>query len=238
MWFMRQAGRSLPEYRAIRERHSFWEVAGSPELCAEVTLAAGAAPRRRRGGDVRRHHDPGARDGAATSTSSRVSARSSSGRCGRWPTSSASPPRSRRGVRTRCSRRSASCVASSNAEQAVVGFCGGPFTVAGYLVEGRPSREFALVKALMYSEPGGLARADGEARGLFRVVRRGAGAGGRRRRAALRLVGRRALACRLRGVRRTVVGAHPGRLRAPPRRSISGPAPRRCCRRWRAPAAT
>jgi uroporphyrinogen decarboxylase len=38
-------------------------------------------------------------------------------------------------------------------EQAVVGFCGGPFTVAGYLVEGRPSREFATVKALMYSEP-------------------------------------------------------------------------------------
>src|SRR6202163_533584 len=38
VWFMRQAGRSLPEYRAIRERHSFFEVAGSPELCAEVTL--------------------------------------------------------------------------------------------------------------------------------------------------------------------------------------------------------
>jgi uroporphyrinogen decarboxylase len=38
-------------------------------------------------------------------------------------------------------------------EQAVVGFCGGPFTVAGYLVEGKPSREFATVKTLMYSEP-------------------------------------------------------------------------------------
>jgi len=38
-------------------------------------------------------------------------------------------------------------------EQAVVGFCGGPFTVAGYLVEGRPSREFAMVKTLMYTEP-------------------------------------------------------------------------------------
>jgi uroporphyrinogen decarboxylase len=38
-------------------------------------------------------------------------------------------------------------------EQAVVGFCGGPFTVAGYLVEGKPSREFALVKTMMYSEP-------------------------------------------------------------------------------------
>jgi len=34
-----------------------------------------------------------------------------------------------------------------------VGFCGGPFTVAGYLVEGRPSRDFATVKALMYAQP-------------------------------------------------------------------------------------
>jgi uroporphyrinogen decarboxylase len=39
------------------------------------------------------------------------------------------------------------------AERAVVGFCGGPFTVAGYLVEGRPSRELTRVKALMYGEP-------------------------------------------------------------------------------------
>jgi len=39
------------------------------------------------------------------------------------------------------------------ADQAVVGFCGGPFTVAGYLVEGKPSREYAAVKALMYREP-------------------------------------------------------------------------------------
>src|SRR5436309_8980043 len=38
VWFMRQAGRSLPEYRAVRERHSFWDVASEPELCAEVTL--------------------------------------------------------------------------------------------------------------------------------------------------------------------------------------------------------
>jgi uroporphyrinogen decarboxylase len=38
-------------------------------------------------------------------------------------------------------------------ERAVIGFCGGPFTVAGYLVEGKPSREFLKVKALMYGEP-------------------------------------------------------------------------------------
>jgi uroporphyrinogen decarboxylase len=38
-------------------------------------------------------------------------------------------------------------------DQAVVGFCGGPFTVAGYLIEGRPSREFSTTKKLMYAEP-------------------------------------------------------------------------------------
>jgi uroporphyrinogen decarboxylase len=40
-----------------------------------------------------------------------------------------------------------------DAEKALIGFCGGPFTVAGYLVEGRPSRDFARTKALMYREP-------------------------------------------------------------------------------------
>src|SRR5919199_6300162 len=38
VWFMRQAGRSLPEYRAIRERYGLFEIVGEPELCAEVTL--------------------------------------------------------------------------------------------------------------------------------------------------------------------------------------------------------
>jgi uroporphyrinogen decarboxylase len=43
--------------------------------------------------------------------------------------------------------------ASLRPDQAVVGFCGGPFTVAGYLVEGKPSREFALTKSMMLGEP-------------------------------------------------------------------------------------
>src|SRR5690606_10683968 len=38
VWFMRQAGRALAEYRAIRARHSFEEVVHTPELAAEVTL--------------------------------------------------------------------------------------------------------------------------------------------------------------------------------------------------------
>ena len=38
VWFMRQAGRSLPEYREIRKSHTLFEVCREPELCAEVTL--------------------------------------------------------------------------------------------------------------------------------------------------------------------------------------------------------
>jgi uroporphyrinogen decarboxylase len=38
IWIMRQAGRYLPEYRAVREKHSFWQMCTIPELCTEVTL--------------------------------------------------------------------------------------------------------------------------------------------------------------------------------------------------------
>src|SRR6266511_3028481 len=48
VWFMRQAGRSLPEYREIRERFGLFEVCRQPELCAEVTLQ----PVRRHGVDA------------------------------------------------------------------------------------------------------------------------------------------------------------------------------------------
>src|SRR4051812_32937558 len=37
-WFMRQAGRSLPEYRELRKQYGLFEIARRPELCAEVTL--------------------------------------------------------------------------------------------------------------------------------------------------------------------------------------------------------
>src|SRR5438105_8844605 len=48
VWFMRQAGRSLPEYRALRERYDLFDIGRNPELCAEVTLQ----PVRRHGVDA------------------------------------------------------------------------------------------------------------------------------------------------------------------------------------------
>src|SRR5918992_1285777 len=38
VWFMRQAGRSLPEYREVRKRFGLFEICRRPDLCAEVTL--------------------------------------------------------------------------------------------------------------------------------------------------------------------------------------------------------
>src|SRR5215468_6935727 len=40
VWFMRQAGRYMPEYRAVRKKHSLIEICKSPELAAEVTITA------------------------------------------------------------------------------------------------------------------------------------------------------------------------------------------------------
>jgi uroporphyrinogen decarboxylase len=152
VWFMRQAGRSLPEYRAIRERHSFWEVAQTPELCAEVTLQ----PVRRHGVDAAVMFadimtpvlgmgvDVELVEGVGPVIAEPVRTVDDVARLRiPDPDEAFAPLLEAIGI-----------VRSELApEQAVVGFCGGPFTVAGYLVEGRPSREFASVKALMYREP-------------------------------------------------------------------------------------
>ena len=151
-WFMRQAGRSLPEYRAIRERHSFFEVANEPELCAEVTLQP-----------VRRHDVDAAvmfadimtpvlgmgvdvelveGVGPVVERPIRTAADVDRLRMPEPEDAFAAVLEAVRLVRSELP-----------AEKAVVGFCGGPFTVAGYLVEGRPSRELPLTKALMLSEP-------------------------------------------------------------------------------------
>ena len=152
VWFMRQAGRSLPEYRAIRERRSFFEVAGTPELCAEVTLQ----PVRRHGVDAAVMFadimTPVVGMGIGVELVEGVG-----------PVIDR-PVRSARDVerlRVPDPEEAFGHVLEAvrlvrgelSPEQAVIGFCGGPFTVAGYLVEGRPSRELPRTKALMLAEP-------------------------------------------------------------------------------------
>jgi uroporphyrinogen decarboxylase len=152
VWFMRQAGRSLPEYRKIRERYGLFDVCRQPELCAEVTLQP-----------VRRHDVDAAVmfadimlpvigmgiDVELVENVGPVIARPIETRADvdrlRTPEPEESVPFILDAVRlTRAELRD---------DQALVGFCGGPFTVAGYLVEGRPSREFTRVKRLMYGDP-------------------------------------------------------------------------------------
>jgi uroporphyrinogen decarboxylase len=152
VWFMRQAGRSLPEYRALRERHTFWEVAGTPELCAEATLQ----PVRRHGVDaavlfadimtpvVGMGIDVELVEGVGPTVATPVRSSADVDRLRVPEPEEAFAPVLEA---VRIVRRELA------PDRALVGFCGGPFTVAGYLVEGRPSRDFATVKALMYSSP-------------------------------------------------------------------------------------
>ena len=152
VWFMRQAGRSLPEYRALRERYSFFELGGTPELCAEVTLQ----PVRRHGVDAAvlfadimtpvvamgvdvelvEGVGPVIAEPVATCGRRRAAAGPDPEDFGAGARRGAADPRGARPGAARC-----------------VGFCGGPFTVAGYLVEGKPSRDFLRVKQLMYRDP-------------------------------------------------------------------------------------
>ncbi len=193
IWFMRQAGRSLPEYRAIRERHAFFEINRSAELTAEVTLQP-----------VRRHHVDAAVMFADIMTPVVAMGVGVELVEGVGPVVS-DPVRTAAAVERLRVPDPAEAVApileaigivrgEIAPEQAVVGFCGGPFTVAGYLVEGKPSREFAVTKALMYREPAVWHALMERLVGHVRRVRRRPGPGRRRRGAALRLVGRGALA--------------------------------------------
>src|SRR5215210_7500736 len=150
VWFMRQAGRSLPEYREVRKTHTLFAVCREPELCAEVTLQP-----------VRRHDVDAAVMFAdimlpVLGMGVDVELVENVGPV------IASPIRSQADVDRLTTPEPEESVPfileavsivrrELRSDQAVIGFCGGPFTVAGYLIEGRPSREFLEVKRLMYA---------------------------------------------------------------------------------------
>jgi uroporphyrinogen decarboxylase len=152
VWFMRQAGRSLPEYRELRKRHDLFSVCRQPELCAEVTLQPVRAhdvdaavmfadimlPVIGMGVDVELVENVGPVIADPVRTSAHVERL-------RVPDPEEAVPFILETVRL--------VRAELPAEKAVIGFAGGPFTVAGYLIEGKPTREFVQTKRCMYAQP-------------------------------------------------------------------------------------
>jgi uroporphyrinogen decarboxylase len=150
VWFMRQAGRSLPEYRKIREGIGMLESCRRPDLVTEITLHP-----------VRRHHVdaailfsdivvPIAAAGidldivAGTGPVVASPIRSAADLDRLRPITTADVPYVDEAVRMLVGELGAT---------PLIGFAGAPFTLASYLIEGGPSRTYRKTKAMMYGDP-------------------------------------------------------------------------------------
>ncbi|AGF71432.1 uroporphyrinogen decarboxylase [Corynebacterium halotolerans] len=150
VWFMRQAGRSLPEYRKVREGISMLDSCFMPELLAEITMQP-----------VRRHDVDAAilfSDIVVPLKAAGVGVEIVPGR----------GPVMDRAIRTRADIDALPILDHEVDEvaegirlilgeltdrQALIGFVGAPFTLASYLVEGGPSKNHQTTKAMMHAEP-------------------------------------------------------------------------------------
>jgi uroporphyrinogen decarboxylase len=150
VWFMRQAGRSLPEYRKIREGVGMLESCRRPDLVTEITLQ----PVRRHGVDAAILFSDIVVPLAAAGVDLDIVA-------GTGPVV-ASPIRTAADV---AGLPTLAPDAVGYVDEAVrlllpelgaiplIGFAGAPFTLASYLIEGGPSRTYLKTKAMMYGEP-------------------------------------------------------------------------------------
>jgi uroporphyrinogen decarboxylase len=150
VWFMRQAGRSLPEYRASRKGIGMLESCMRPELVAEITLQ----PVRRYGVDAAVLYSDIMLPLKAAGVELDIVA-------GRGPVI-AQPIRTASDLEQLQPLDPAQLWYVSEAvglimgqlgDVPLIGFAGAPFTLASYLVEGGPSRDYAATKALMIGEP-------------------------------------------------------------------------------------
>ena len=151
VWFMRQAGRSFSAYRALRERYGILELAKTPELCAEVTLM----PVRELGvdaavlfADIMLPLEPmgvGLRIEPEIGPIIDRPIRSAADVAALHQFDAGEVSFTLDAIRL--VRR------ELDGRAGVIGFSGAPFTLACYLIEGRPSRDFAIAKAFMYREP-------------------------------------------------------------------------------------
>ncbi|MFF1530788.1 uroporphyrinogen decarboxylase [Cellulomonas sp. NPDC058312] len=157
VWFMRQAGRSLPEYRRAREGTAMLDACLTPELASEITLQpvrrhgtdAGiffsdiVIPLRLAGVDVEIQPGVGPVLGRAVRTADDVARLVAES-----PAESLTPEVL--APVTEAVRLTVAALGSTP----LIGFAGAPFTLAAYLVEGRPSRDHLAARTLMHADPG------------------------------------------------------------------------------------
>src|SRR5436305_10015628 len=151
VWFMRQAGRYMPEYRSVRKRHSLIEICKNPQLAAEVIITAAEF----------------LKVDAAIIFADLLLPLEVMGLPFHFSASEGpvieSPVRTADDIR-RLRTDSASdlgYVADAVSKVArhfgttlpVIGFCGAPFTLASYMIEGGGSRHYIKTKKMMYSAP-------------------------------------------------------------------------------------
>jgi uroporphyrinogen decarboxylase len=150
VWFMRQAGRSLPEYRALRVGTGMLEACRTPELITEITLQ----PVRRHGVDAAILFSDIVLPLVAIGVGIDIVP-------GVGPVV-AEPIRSRADLaqlreldpeEVGYVAEAVTALVAELGKTPLIGFAGAPFTLASYLVEGGPSRDHARTKALMHSEP-------------------------------------------------------------------------------------
>ena len=150
VWFMRQAGRSLPEYREARAGTPMLEACRTPDLVTEITLQ----PVRRHGVDAAIFFSDIVVPLAAVGVDIDIVA--------------GTGPVVAKPIRTRADldrlpeltpdqvpdiAESVRRIAAALGGTPLIGFAGAPFTLASYLVEGGPSRNHENTKALMYGDP-------------------------------------------------------------------------------------
>jgi len=155
VWFLRQAGRYMPDYRAVRQHHSLLDICRTPDIAAEVTITAAEflgvdaaiifadllLPLTPMGLDFEFVADEGPRVHA--------------------PIRTADQARALRTDRTEdllyVSRAIAKVAAhfapprADGDQLGIIGFCGAPFTLASYMIEGGSSRNYIETKKIMYA---------------------------------------------------------------------------------------
>ena len=151
VWFLRQAGRYMPEYQAVRKHHSLLEICKKPELSAEVTITAAEKLDVDAAiifADLLLPFEPMGLD---------FEFQAGEGPVVHKPVRTAEDV-----MHLRTDRASELGYVAESIEKVVahfkdrigiIGFCGAPFTLASYMIEGGSSRNYVETKTMMYRHP-------------------------------------------------------------------------------------